>query len=375
MTKFAISSGHGKLVRGASGVLDEVDEARRVVDLLASMLGADVVTFHDDVSTSQNENLNRIVDWHNDQERDLDISVHFNAFEDTDKPMGCEVLYVTQFDLAEAVSEAMAEAGGLINRGPKQRTDLFFLNNTEKPSILIEVVFVDSEHDAARYNDEFEAICAAIGGTISGLPIEDEADVEIDVEETPEVDLSGDNAVVINGSVEGDVRVVINGSVLREGRKDRNVVDLQITLHGDVTLRINGQDFHNKPTIPANQCNITASVFGGEDDYNVSAYDENKVLNDTDFYVALPDRFEGERPLVKVHNRASGVSATAEIWDVGPWNTSDDYWAKGTRPQAESGTDEKGRTTNGAGIDLSPALADKIGIDGMGTVDWEFVKS
>ena len=27
-----LSSGHGKYVRGASGIIDEVDEARRVVD-------------------------------------------------------------------------------------------------------------------------------------------------------------------------------------------------------------------------------------------------------------------------------------------------------------------------------------------------------
>jgi hypothetical protein len=32
-----------------------------------------------------------------------------------------------------------------------------------------------------------------------------------------------------------------------------------------------------------------------------------------------------------------------------------------------------GRETNKAGIDLSPALAKLLEIDGMGTVDWEFV--
>ena len=32
MTTIIISSGHGKYIRGASGYLDEVDEARRVVD-------------------------------------------------------------------------------------------------------------------------------------------------------------------------------------------------------------------------------------------------------------------------------------------------------------------------------------------------------
>ena len=71
-----ISSGHGKLVRGASGYLDEVDEARKVVDQLAkdlNSIGVGVLTFHDDISSSQNENLNRIVDYHNAQERDLDV--------------------------------------------------------------------------------------------------------------------------------------------------------------------------------------------------------------------------------------------------------------------------------------------------------------
>jgi hypothetical protein len=125
-------------------------------------------------------------------------------------------------------------------------------------------------------------------------------------------------------------------------------------------------------TIPDNQRGITASVFGGADDYNVSAYDETKVLNDSDFYVALPDRFEGERPNVIVLNQETGMFAVAHIEDVGPWNIDDPYWASGTRPQAESGTDMSGRETNGAGIDLSPALAKHLGIDGMGMVDWDF---
>jgi N-acetylmuramoyl-L-alanine amidase len=36
--KIVISSGHGKLVRGASGILDEVNEARRVVEATAAKL-------------------------------------------------------------------------------------------------------------------------------------------------------------------------------------------------------------------------------------------------------------------------------------------------------------------------------------------------
>jgi N-acetylmuramoyl-L-alanine amidase len=301
--KVVISSGHGKLVRGACGYLDEVDEAREVVERVAdylNMLGVGVVTFHDDISTAQSENLETIVNAHNEQPRDLDVSVHFNAYTTTSKPMGTEVLYVTQAELASSLANAIAKFGGFINRGAKKRTDLYFLNNTEQPAVLIEVCFVDSSADAELYRLNFDAICRAISATLSGR--------------------------------------------------------------------------HLRPLgIPDNQTNIIASLFGGVDDYNVSAYDESKVLNDEGLYVALPDRFEGERPNVRVHHRATGKSAIAEIWDVGPWNIDDPYWDKGTRPQAESGTDMTGRETNGAGIDLSPALAELLGIDGMGEVDWEFV--
>jgi len=163
--RIVISSGHGKYIRGASGYLDEVDEARRVVEAVADELreiGHHVVTFHDDTSTTQNENLNTIVAFHNDEERDLDVSVHFNAYITTPEPMGTEVLYVSQESLAKKVSKAISEAGQLIDRGPKYRGDLFFLNQTEEPAILIETCFVDSAVDARNYNNHFDAICQAI---------------------------------------------------------------------------------------------------------------------------------------------------------------------------------------------------------------------
>jgi N-acetylmuramoyl-L-alanine amidase len=366
-----ISSGHGKLVRGASGYLDEVEEARMVVEQVADYLRKldfPVVTFHDDTSTSQSENLETIVDFHNAQDRELDVSVHFNAYQTTSKPMGCEVLYTTQSQLAEELSAAISSSGGFIDRGPKYRSDLYFLNKTEKPAVLLEVCFVDSSSDADLYRERFTDICQAIVDVIAGARSEAKPKPPAPTEDECRVD--------ILGSVEGDVSVLLNGQLLKQSGTGTAVIALQITKVGDVTVTINGQDFHNPVTnIPDNQTNIVATVFGGESDYNVSAYDEDMVLNDTDLYLSLPDRFEGARPLVRVHNRATGLSAVAEIWDVGPWNTDDPYWETGERPQAESGTDEKGRTTNKAGIDLSPALAKALEIDGMGEVDWEFVST
>lgn len=181
--KIAISSGHGKYIRGASGYIDEVDEARKVVPEVASwwtLHGHEVWEFHDNVSTSQNANLNWIVNHHNDVgSHDLDVSVHFNANVTTSNPMGCEVLYVTQEDLARKVSAAIANAGHFKDRGPKYRSDLFFLNNTHEPAILIETCFVDSSADTNLYRQNFMEICEAIAIAITGdeAPIEEPEEV------------------------------------------------------------------------------------------------------------------------------------------------------------------------------------------------------
>lgn len=169
--RIVISSGHGKYVRGASGIIDEVDEARRVVERVADKLeqrDIDAVVFHDNTSQTQNENLNAIVAYHNSQSRDLDVSVHFNAYVETTKPMGVEVLYITQGALAGQLSAAIADAGDFINRGAKKRTDLFFLNETDQPAILIETCFVDSECDADLYEAHFDAICDVIAAVLGG---------------------------------------------------------------------------------------------------------------------------------------------------------------------------------------------------------------
>ena len=176
MKSIVISSGHGKYIRGASAILDEVDEARRVVEGVAEYLqlqNVNVTTFHDDVSKSQQENLERIVGFHNDQSRDLDVSVHFNCYQDTTAPMGTEVFYLTQHDLAGVVVNAIADAGGFINRGPKKKTDFYFLNNTGEPALLLEICFVDSAADAELYNEHFGEICEAIALSLSGAEVPD----------------------------------------------------------------------------------------------------------------------------------------------------------------------------------------------------------
>jgi N-acetylmuramoyl-L-alanine amidase len=389
-----ISSGHGKYIRGASGYLDEVDEARRVVDRVAELWRqADMVVkvFHDNTSTSQNENLSTIVNYHNAQTRDLDVSVHFNAYQTTSKPMGVEVLYVTQSKLASDLSAAMASAQGLPNRGGKYRSDLYFLNKTEMPSILIETCFVDSSTDAAAYADKFEDVCQCIAEVVGQISIGEGSPIEPPPTEPPTEGGPEISRVEITSKVDGDVTIYVNDVLVRGDDECKNIAKFDIKVIGDAILVINGEDFHNEvegPAIAANHCDIEATVFGGSDDPNNSAYPPYDLLNgDRDDFVSLPYSFDAKLfpdnpPMVRVY--CGELSAVGQVADKGPWTTDDVAYVDGTaRPIAEicfnakrplpSGPNKGRVPSNKAGIDLSPALAEKIGLEGKGLVSWEIV--
>lgn len=160
-----ISPGHWRIGSGARDLLDEVTEARKVVNRVVEILRSNKITVNhveDNTSKNQQQNLSYLVSQHNKTNRKLDVSIHFNSFKRTNKGMGVEVLYYDAKDLAAKVSNAISKASGLIDRGAKKRTDLAFLNGTHKPAILIEVCFVNSEVDVAIYNRDFEKICRAI---------------------------------------------------------------------------------------------------------------------------------------------------------------------------------------------------------------------
>lgn len=129
-----------------------------------------------------------------------------------------------------------------------------------------------------------------------------------------------------------------------------------------------------QPTVPAPAgrfTNITATYFNDKQ-FAYADVDPNKPG------VALPFKFQGARPQVRVFYQ--GRSIIADVMDVGPWNGggdegkyNDPYWQTGKRPQAETGTDLRGRPTNKAGIDLNVAAKNALGFSGKDPVDWEFV--
>ncbi len=130
--------------------------------------------------------------------------------------------------------------------------------------------------------------------------------------------------------------------------------------------------------------NITATSFAGAGDSEISkesayypAHYPTKVIDSNKPGAALPYHFPGTPPALRIFGR-KGKTIDLPTIDVGPWNTNDAYWDHSGRPQAESGTDTRGRHTNRAGIDLTPGAWAALGYTGnldaiTDTVSWDFV--
>jgi len=129
--------------------------------------------------------------------------------------------------------------------------------------------------------------------------------------------------------------------------------------------------------------NINATEFGGGSESGMpSAY--GGVVHPDKPEASLPARLPRERRRIVVRNPANSRSVECKINDVGPWNIRDPYWDEGRRPLAESqfrdGIEAQNGDvpTNDAGLDLTPAAMNALGVAGpVNTrqvhVDWDFI--
>lgn len=174
--KINISAGHnpdGKIASGAAGYILESTEARKVTDLIYEIMSDNGYVVRNctcNSGTSIKDVLNKIVSKHNSTERDLDVSIHFNAGGGN----GVETLIYSSgsksVPYAISVTESIAKIG-FKNRGVKLRPDLYFLKNTKAPAILIECCFVDSKEDIDKYN--YVTMAHAIVRGIMGFEVQD----------------------------------------------------------------------------------------------------------------------------------------------------------------------------------------------------------
>ena len=170
-----VHGGHNARVPGASGLIDEVTEDRRVKDLVLNKLrclGHTVYDCTDDAGASQSANLSNIVKLCNAHSVDLDVSIHFNAGAgDTGgngKATGTEVLVYSGASkatiYAAAICACIADLG-FKSRGVKERPDLYVLKHTTAPALLVECCFVDDADDVALYDADKMATAIVQGIT------------------------------------------------------------------------------------------------------------------------------------------------------------------------------------------------------------------
>ena len=153
--KIAVRGGHCPKVTGASALLDELTEDRKVKDSVIKylrVLGHEVldVTPPDSTSTSSGD-LSYGVNKANEWGADLFASFHFNkAYDSYNGALGSEVCVYSNYDIAQRVVDALGLLG-FKNRGQKIRTELYELRNTSMKSMIVETCFVEATEDVSLY--------------------------------------------------------------------------------------------------------------------------------------------------------------------------------------------------------------------------------
>ena len=153
--KIAVRGGHCPKVTGASALLDELTEDRKVKDSVIKYLralGYEVldVTPPDSTSTSSAD-LSYGVNKANEWGADLFASFHFNkAYDSYNGALGSEVCVYSTHEIAQRVVNVL-EKLGFKNRGQKVRTNLYELKHTNMKAMIVETCFIEATEDVELY--------------------------------------------------------------------------------------------------------------------------------------------------------------------------------------------------------------------------------
>jgi len=145
----AVDPGHGGTDPGAIGStgLQEkavtLDIAKRLAAMLEEAGAKAVLTRTDDVSVFLPERVRIAAD----ARADAFVSVHANAGR-TDEPAGTETLFCSNVPmssrLAQCVQASLVKETGRLDRGTRERPDLYVIREATMPSCLVEVLFMSN---------------------------------------------------------------------------------------------------------------------------------------------------------------------------------------------------------------------------------------
>ena len=154
--KIAVRGGHTEKATGASALIDELTEDRKVKDAVIKYLrklGYEVldvtppVNYTSSISADLAYGVNKANEWG----ADLFISIHFNkAYDSYNGALGSEVCIYSENDIAQRVVNGLGELG-FKNRGQKIRTNLYELKHTKMKAMIVETCFVEATEDVTLY--------------------------------------------------------------------------------------------------------------------------------------------------------------------------------------------------------------------------------
>lgn len=154
--KIAVRGGHTELCTGASALIDELTEDRKVTAAVLKYLrelGNEVldVTPPVNYTSDEYEDLAYGVNKANEWGADLFVSFHFNkAYDSYNGALGSEVCVYSTHDMAQRVVDSLEELG-FKNRGQKVRTNLYELKHTNMKSMIVETCFIEATEDVELY--------------------------------------------------------------------------------------------------------------------------------------------------------------------------------------------------------------------------------
>lgn len=155
--KINVHAGHtsqkGK-APGASGIVHESVENRKIVKELIAILKEKGATVYNCTSDGKNssDNLYLIIKKSNAHVVDLDVSIHLNDY--NGKAHGTETLIYSEKSKAKPYAERIDKnlsKLGFTDRGVKVRNDLYVLRKSNAPALLVECFFDDSKKDVDIY--------------------------------------------------------------------------------------------------------------------------------------------------------------------------------------------------------------------------------
>lgn len=175
ITAVTVHGGHnpkGKIACGSSDYIDESKEDRIITKKVVALLKKSGIKAYNCTvknGKSQTDVLRKICAKCNKKVRDIDISIHFNATNHQKLPdkktIGTEVWVRStdgvRGDLAKKICNKISKIG-FTNRGVKTTNNLWVLNQTNRPALLIEVCFVTDPDDAKLYKANKDKIAQAI---------------------------------------------------------------------------------------------------------------------------------------------------------------------------------------------------------------------